>query len=109
MTHTPHRATTALLLALALPACGARAAAPSTVQPGAPGQATRAVEPGAAPSRVPLLHSPADVRFMKGMIPHHAQAVVMTALVEARTTRPDVRAVAKRIELSQNDEMALMK
>ncbi|HET6762398.1 MAG TPA: DUF305 domain-containing protein, partial [Longimicrobiaceae bacterium] len=51
----------------------------------------------------------ADVRFMQHMIAHHAQAVAMTTLVEARTARPDLRLVAQRIALSQNDEMALMR
>jgi uncharacterized protein (DUF305 family) len=51
----------------------------------------------------------ADVAFMTHMIAHHAQAVWMTGLVEARTQRPDLRLVAKRIELTQQDEMALMR
>ena len=51
----------------------------------------------------------ADVRFMQEMIGHHQQAVEMTALVSARTRRPQLRMLAERIGLSQSDEMALMR
>jgi uncharacterized protein (DUF305 family) len=78
------------------------------VQPGAPGEATRELDGGArVGADVP--HSPADVAFMQGMIPHHAQALAMTALVPERTTREDVRLLARRIELSQVDEIELMR
>lgn len=53
-------------------------------------------------------YSSADVRFMQGMIAHHAQALDMTALLPARTTREDMRLLAQRIEVSQKDEIALM-
>ena len=51
----------------------------------------------------------ADVRFVRGMIAHHAQALVMTALLPARTTREDMRLLAERITVSQRDEIALMR
>lgn len=51
----------------------------------------------------------ADIRFMSSMIGHHAQALEMTALVRARTRRPDFLLLAERIEVSQRDEIALMK
>ena len=91
------------------PASAASAAAPRVVQPGAPGQATRVVstlELDAATTRLP--HTEADVLFMQGMIPHHAQALEMTALVEARTRSEDIRLLARRIEISQHDEIAQM-
>jgi len=50
----------------------------------------------------------ADVQFMQGMIAHHAQALAMTALVPARTSRQLMRLLAQRIEVSQNDEIGLM-
>ena len=53
-------------------------------------------------------YSAADVRFMQGMITHHAQALDMTALLPSRTTRGDMRLLAQRIEVSQKDEIALM-
>ncbi|HJP61359.1 MAG TPA: DUF305 domain-containing protein [Gemmatimonadaceae bacterium] len=51
----------------------------------------------------------ADVRFMQGMIAHHAQALAMVALIPSRTNRTDLRALGERIRVSQTDEIALMK
>jgi epoxyqueuosine reductase len=53
-------------------------------------------------------YTAADVRFMQGMIAHHAQALAMTALLPARTARADMRLLAERIEVSQKDEIGLM-
>jgi uncharacterized protein (DUF305 family) len=51
---------------------------------------------------------PADVSFMQGMIGHHAQAVQMSALVNERTTNPQLLLLAERIAVSQRDEIAIM-
>ena len=53
-------------------------------------------------------YTQADVRFMQGMIGHHAQALAMVALIPSRTSREDIRSLGKRIEVSQKDEIALM-
>jgi uncharacterized protein (DUF305 family) len=53
--------------------------------------------------------SAADVKFMQGMIHHHAQALDMTELLKTRTTRDDMRKLAQRIELSQADEITMMR
>lgn len=79
-----------------------------TVQPGAPGQETRSVEAGDLSSVARVEHVQADVDFMRGMIPHHAQALEMTALVPARTGDRTFRQMALRMEISQRDEIALM-
>jgi uncharacterized protein (DUF305 family) len=50
----------------------------------------------------------AEVRFVQGMIPHHRQALEMTALVPARADRQDLRMLALRLEMSQRDEIALL-
>lgn len=77
--------------------------------------ASAAAGPAAAPRRdlppeAPLLpFSTADVEFMQGMIPHHAQAVVMGRLAETRAGRQDVRVLAQRIVVAQQDEIALMR
>ena len=54
-------------------------------------------------------YTAADVRFMQGMIGHHAQALTMTALIPARTSRQDIRSLGQRIEVSQKDEIAMMR
>jgi uncharacterized protein (DUF305 family) len=51
----------------------------------------------------------ADVHFIQGMITHHAQALVMAALVPTHTSRDDLLLFAKRIEVSQQDEIAAMR
>jgi uncharacterized protein (DUF305 family) len=48
----------------------------------------------------------ADVAFVQATIPHHAQALEMTELVAARTSRADIPLLAERIEISQEDEIA---
>ena len=92
-----------------LPVCGQQVdpERPVVVQPGAPGQPTRTLPPSTTASLPPL--STADVRFMQGMIMHHAQAVEMTALIESQTTTKDLRSLAARISHSQSDEIKFMK
>jgi uncharacterized protein (DUF305 family) len=92
-----------------LPVCAQQAdpATPVVVQPGAPGQPTRTLPPSTRATLPP--RSPADVRFMQGMIMHHAQAVEMTALIESHTTTKDLRLLGARISHSQSDEIKFMK
>jgi uncharacterized protein (DUF305 family) len=61
-----------------------------------------------APAQNPPSYTAADVRFMQGMIGHHAQALAMTALIPNRTSRQDIRMLGQRIEVSQKDEIAMM-
>lgn len=80
---------------------------PIIVQPGPPGAPSKTLPPNAT---VPLpKDTPADVAFMQGMIMHHNQAVVMTAMIPSHTDNPDVLAIGKKIHLSQTDEMKFMK
>jgi uncharacterized protein (DUF305 family) len=51
----------------------------------------------------------ADIDFMQGMIGHHAQALEMTALLYTRTNRPEMKLLAERIDVSQGDEIKMMK
>jgi uncharacterized protein (DUF305 family) len=96
-------ATTLLLL---LPIC-AQQPAPVVVQPGAPGQPTKTL-PASTRATLPPI-SPADVKFMQGMIMHHAQAVEMTALIESHTQNKNIRSLGARISHSQADEIKFMK
>ncbi len=81
---------------------------PVIVQPGAPGEPTKALTAEQAIDLADMRYSPGDVAFMQHMIVHHRQATEMTALVAARTTDPDIRRIARRIEASQADEMKFM-
>jgi uncharacterized protein (DUF305 family) len=68
-------------------------------------------EPTEQPS--PRLHSrypytEADVRFMTGMIGHHAQALAMAALAPRNGASPEIRRLAERITAGQQDEIGTM-
>jgi uncharacterized protein (DUF305 family) len=53
--------------------------------------------------------SAADVAFLQGMIHHHAQALVMVAMIPSRTAREEMRMLGQRIAVSQRDEIASMR
>ncbi|MWB97189.1 DUF305 domain-containing protein [Agromyces seonyuensis] len=74
------------------------------VQLGAPGQPNRTL----SPEEVAALDSPekteADVTFVRHMLEHHAQAIVMIGYVEDRSDDDDIRLLAERMRLSQEAE-----
>jgi uncharacterized protein (DUF305 family) len=78
------------------------------VQPGAPGEASHTITAARASDLSKVSFTPADVKFMQGMIGHHAQAVEMVALVSTRTSWDDMKKLALRIEVSQTDEIKMM-
>ena len=84
-------------------------ATPPIVQPGAPGQPSRVLAAAQASDLSQVQYTGADIKFMQGMIGHHAQAVEMVALVPSRTVSGDVRKLAQRIDVSQQDEMKMMR
>lgn len=122
----------ALALALTLAACGGASALDESPRRASPqiddavsaeparGEAEAskprvvwAGEPGEAPRESPTSHArptytEADARFMREMIAHHAQALIMTEMVAERTENPTIRLLARRIEVSQADEIELM-
>lgn len=52
--------------------------------------------------------SEADVEFMQGMIHHHAQALVMSALAPTNGASPSIQTLTARITNAQRDEIWLM-
>ena len=82
-----------LLLAVATAACA-----------GAPARGLHATPPGLG--RLP--YTDADVDFMSGMIPHHAQAVIMAGWAPSHGARTDVAILCERIVVAQRDEIAMM-
>jgi uncharacterized protein (DUF305 family) len=55
-----------------------------------------------------LPYTDADVDFMSGMIPHHAQAVIMAGWAPTHGARQDVAVLCERIVVGQRDEIATM-
>lgn len=51
----------------------------------------------------------ADVSFATNMVPHHEQAIELSALVPDRSTNPEVLALASEIQAAQEPEIATMK
>ncbi len=99
-----------MFLTLVLVSCGSTAAGsrPPLVQPGAPGQASQVIPADKAIDQSKIAFTEADVKFMQGMIGHHAQAIEMTTLLATRTNREDMKKLALRIETSQSDEIKMM-
>ncbi|MFE7416582.1 DUF305 domain-containing protein [Rhodococcus sp. NPDC057529] len=82
--------------ALVLTGCGADSA----------GTSTSAATTSVAHSQARF--NDADIAFLNGMYPHHAQAVEMADLVAGRTENADVVALAAAIEAAQQPEMDRM-
>ena len=78
------------------------------VQPGAPGQKSTRLTADQAAKLADTRYTLDDVTFMRDMIHHHDQAVQMAELVKDRTNRPEIVALAGRINASQADEIAFM-
>jgi uncharacterized protein (DUF305 family) len=95
-----------LLLAALSASCGIKA---PLVQPGAPGEPSRVINAREAADLSRIPYTAADIRFMQGMIGHHAQALEMTALLPSRTSREEMRLLAARIDISQADEIEMMR
>ncbi|MFW2236975.1 DUF305 domain-containing protein [Rhodococcus opacus] len=83
--------------ALVLTGCGTDSAGTSSTS----GASTSAVESQAQ-------FNDADVAFLEGMYPHHAQAVQMADLVAGHTDNADVVALAAAIKAAQQPEMDRM-
>jgi uncharacterized protein (DUF305 family) len=101
----------ACLLAAAGAACAAQSgpgAKPAIIQPGAPGEPSRVVAAEQARDLSKVGATPADVKFMQGMIHHHAQAIDMTELLKTRTSSDDMKKLGMRIQVSQTDEIRMM-
>lgn len=49
-----------------------------------------------------------DVNFMKGMIPHHAQAVLIAGWAPSHGARDDIQRLCERIVVAQRDEIKMM-
>jgi uncharacterized protein (DUF305 family) len=92
----------ALLLLVAAAACATSGGSASARPQGAPSPAP--APPGAATNVL----NPADIQFMSGMIPHHAQAVLIAGWAPSHEASQEVQRLCERIVVAQRDEIALM-
>jgi uncharacterized protein (DUF305 family) len=60
------------------------------------------------PSGTSTVHNAQDVAFAHNMIPHHQQAVDMSAMVPRNSTNHDLIVLAKHISLDQQSEIEIM-
>jgi uncharacterized protein (DUF305 family) len=105
----------ALFLLCALSACASSSSprgpvlAPGAgvVTPGSTSAATAAAI--ATADSAARAFAPADVEFMQGMIPHHAQAVIMGKWAATHGARADVQRLCLRIVAAQSDEIGMMR
>ncbi|MFD5558665.1 DUF305 domain-containing protein [Streptomyces sp. NPDC127068] len=86
-----------------------KAAGPSVIAPGKPGEGAATLSAGEAKKRLGD-DSPnsADFDYIQMMIKHHAQALVMTALVPTRAGSEKVKRLAARVAASQKPEIGAM-
>ncbi|WP_067468505.1 DUF305 domain-containing protein [Actinomadura macra] len=110
-----HRITVAgvvvALAAGALMGCGGDGGpetAPSrtVLVPGRPGEPNKTRVAGPREAAPPTA---AEVGFVQMMIPHHAQALEMSALAPSRASDERVRSLASRIDATQKVEIAVMR
>src|SRR5262245_49694606 len=66
-------------------------------------------DPKPRPDLVAFPYNKADVEFMQGMIPHHAQAVKMCAMAPTHAGKRDVKLMCERMLVSQSDEIRMMR
>ena len=90
----------------AAPAVTYTAEAP-VILPGEPGAEAATIAPGQVASR-PAAPEPnaADLEFVRGMVPHHTQALRMAKLAPGRVADARVRAIADRVSGGQAAEVA---
>ena len=72
-------------------------------------QGSPVAEPKPRPDLVRGPYSEADVQFMAGMIPHHAQAVLMASMAKSHGASPEVQLMCERMLVSQRDEIEYMR
>jgi uncharacterized protein (DUF305 family) len=111
-TGKPPRAAIGVLALLLAGACQSTQHAPAstiTLAPGVGVVGAGSAAAIAAADRAAAEFAPADVDFMQGMIPHHAQAVIMARWAQTHGARADVMILCRRIVIAQTDEIHLMR
>jgi len=94
-----------LLAAISVAGCSAATQQSTSATAAVP---TTRAQGGPAAPHAALGYTAADVHFMAGMIPHHAQAVLIAGWAPTHGARTDVQLLCERIVVAQRDEIALM-
>ena len=81
---------------------------PPIIQPGPPGKPSKILDAEKATNIANTSYIEADVDFLQGMIIHHEQAIVMSEMADERTNNKSIIDLAKRIDVSQKDEINFM-
>jgi uncharacterized protein (DUF305 family) len=99
------------LVGALLAASTASAQNPSPPRPGMDHRHMAGMDMGLPAVSLPkgALFTEADVRFMQGMIAHHAQAIYMSRLAAGREASPRLVKFANKIDQSQQAEIKLMR
>lgn len=106
---TSHLVRGALAVAVSASLLGPRAVRAQDPMPGMK-QGMPGMDMGLPPVHIPkgAIFTEADVRFMQGMIAHHAQAIYMANMAAAHGAEPRLLKFAQKIAQSQTAEIALM-
>lgn len=110
-TFPPYRRLVALVAVVVAGACSAGPAGQSTVGSPVPKQTSESEFEAIYRARMDSANArftEADVRFMRDMIAHHSQALVMARLAPTHGASPNLQVLAARIINAQQDEIALM-
>lgn len=82
---------------------------PVVIAPGKPGEKARTLTPEQAAKEKPDdTPNAADHTYVQGMIEHHRQALVMSALAPQRASADGVKRLAERITAAQQPEIGAM-
>jgi uncharacterized protein (DUF305 family) len=103
MMHYPRGVLATLLFAAAACSTSTRSAQPAPQPATVHGDIANA-----KPDSTRFPFTEADVRFMSGMIHHHAQAIAMAKMAPTHDAGPSLRILAGRVINAQTDEIALM-
>ena len=83
--------------------------APPVLAPGAGLVTAASKDIIAAADRAAAAYTPADVEFMTGMVPHHAQAITMAGWCATHGARADLLPLCNRIVIAQKSEIRMMR
>lgn len=99
----------AAAVALAAGSGATRGAAQTAAQPASTSQDEAAAIAAARADSTRYPYTAADIHFMTGMIPHHAQAIVMAGWAPSHGASASVQTLASRIINAQQDEIRTMR